>query len=177
MAAALAKRLVGGLSKVSSPSVRFLSSGRRADNAIAATRSEGEGGYGVDLLAKIDTSDHKRFMLINSYFSNGFKVAGLQLAGSVCISPQASFLWNTRSLAEITAESLSFIPLLEPSIDIVVIGCGRRVEQLDPSVRRFLDKERISLEVQTSPNACATFNFLNQESRSVLALLLPLEQS
>lgn len=163
---------------------------RLAAGRLGSGGASGDGGYNVDLLAVAGSSSEKPFMMINSYSRSGFRVSGVQLEGSVCVAPHASFLWRAQSLSELSVDSLRFITLLEPPIDIVVIGCGRRasfgsssrglapgVGSLDPSVRRFFERERIALEVQTSPNACAMFNFLNQENRRALALLLPLEAS
>jgi NADH dehydrogenase [ubiquinone] 1 alpha subcomplex assembly factor 3 len=156
---------------------RYLSSGKGVGVGAKqrAGQSGSEGGYGVDLLTVAGSKSEKPFMLVNSYFRTGFRVSGITLEGSVCIAPHASFLWKPRTVAEISVDSLRFIPLLEPSIEIVVLGCGRTVQEVDPSVRRWLDKQRIALEVHTSPNACATFNFLNQEQRRALAALIPLE--
>ncbi|KAG8457340.1 hypothetical protein KFE25_014069 [Diacronema lutheri] len=138
-------------------------------------RAAGDGGYNVDLLSVAGTSSEKPYMMVNAYSRTGFRVSGLQLEGSVCVAPHASFLWRPRSLDELSLESFRFVPLLEPPVDIVVVGCGARIAQLDPSIRRFFERQRIALEVQTSPNACSMFNFLNQEDRRALALLLPLQ--
>jgi NADH dehydrogenase [ubiquinone] 1 alpha subcomplex assembly factor 3 len=136
-----------------------------------------EGGYGVDLLAVAGSSTEKPFMLVNSYYRTGFRVSGVMLEGSVCVAPHASFMWRPRSVAEVDLDALRFIPLLDPPIDIVVIGTGRAVEKLDPAIRGWFEKRRIGLEVHTSPNACAMFNFLNQENRRAVAVMLPVEPS
>lgn len=136
-----------------------------------------EGGYGVDLLAVAGSPVEKPYMIVNSYYRTGFRVSGVMLEGSVCVAPHASFLWRPRSAAEIDLDALRFVPLLDPPVDIVVLGTGRAVEKLDPAIRGWLEKRRIGLEVHTSPNACATFNFLNQEHRRAVALMVPMEPS
>uniref|UniRef100_A0A3B3YTB6 NADH dehydrogenase [ubiquinone] 1 alpha subcomplex assembly factor 3 n=1 Tax=Poecilia mexicana TaxID=48701 RepID=A0A3B3YTB6_9TELE len=57
--------------------------------------------------------------------------------------------------------------------DILVLGTGSKVERINPSVLALLKRKRIALEVQDTPNACATFNFLNSERRLVAAGLIP----
>uniref|UniRef100_A0A673GKB8 Uncharacterized protein n=1 Tax=Sinocyclocheilus rhinocerous TaxID=307959 RepID=A0A673GKB8_9TELE len=57
----------------------------------------------------------------------------------------------------ITVASLSLFYLLEPRI-ILVLGTG---------------KKGIVVEVQDTPNACATFNFLSNEERLAAAGLIP----
>uniref|UniRef100_A0A9J8C9M9 NADH dehydrogenase [ubiquinone] 1 alpha subcomplex assembly factor 3 n=1 Tax=Cyprinus carpio carpio TaxID=630221 RepID=A0A9J8C9M9_CYPCA len=74
---------------------------------------------------------------------------------------------------DITVESLSLFYLLEPRIEILVLGTGARTERLDPNVLDFLKKKGIAVEVQDTPNACATFNFLSSERRLAAAGLIP----
>lgn len=136
-----------------------------------------EGGYGVDLLAVAGAPKEKPFMIVNSYYRTGFRVSGVMLEGSVCVTPHASFLWRPRTAAEVDLDALRFIPLLEPPIDIVVVGTGRAVDKLDPAIRGWFEKRRIGVEVHTSPNACAMFNFLNQEHRRAVAVMIPIEPS
>ncbi|KTF85235.1 hypothetical protein cypCar_00037944 [Cyprinus carpio] len=57
--------------------------------------------------------------------------------------------------------------------EILVLGTGARTERLDPNVLDFLKKKGIAVEVQDTPNACATFNFLSSERRLAAAGLIP----
>ncbi|NWR27727.1 NDUF3 factor, partial [Tachuris rubrigastra] len=74
---------------------------------------------------------------------------------------------------DISFESLSLFRLLEPHIEILVLGTGDRVERLHPAMLKQMRECRISVEVQDTPNACATFNFLMSEKRMVAAGLIP----
>ena len=79
-------------------------------------------------------------------------------------------------------------------VDLIVLGTGTRVEQLDPDILKALKRKGLNLEIQdtveytdnnlwhiilacelsfTQPNACATFNFLLSEGRPVGAALVP----
>ncbi|XP_041081371.1 NADH dehydrogenase [ubiquinone] 1 alpha subcomplex assembly factor 3 [Polyodon spathula] len=73
---------------------------------------------------------------------------------------------------DISEDSLSLFYLLEPKIEILVLGTGDRVERLDPRILGFM-KKRIAVEVQDTANACATFNFLTSERRITAARLIP----
>nr|KAF6475361.1 NADH:ubiquinone oxidoreductase complex assembly factor 3 [Rousettus aegyptiacus] len=63
--------------------------------------------------------------------------------------------------------------MLEPRIEIVVVGTGDRTERLPPQVLRAMRQRGIAVEVQDTPNACATFNFLCHEGRVTGAALIP----
>lgn len=149
------------------------------DRKVAPTRSvgraQGEGGYGVDLLGAAGASKAKPWTMVNAYDAAGFRVNGVRLLGSVLLAPHASFLWRARTMADVTRASLGFLPLLEPEIELVVIGSGRTIQPLAAEVRAWLERQRIGVEVHTSANACATFNFLNQEERRVVGAMLALD--
>uniref|UniRef100_A0A452VFN1 NADH dehydrogenase [ubiquinone] 1 alpha subcomplex assembly factor 3 n=1 Tax=Ursus maritimus TaxID=29073 RepID=A0A452VFN1_URSMA len=74
---------------------------------------------------------------------------------------------------DITEESFSLFWLLEPRIEIVVVGTGDRTQRLQPQVLQALRRRGIAAEVQDTPNACATFNFLCHEGRVTGAALIP----
>ncbi|PKK26453.1 NADH dehydrogenase (ubiquinone) complex I, assembly factor 3 [Columba livia] len=82
-------------------------------------------------------------------------------------------LCRVGSYKDITHDSLSLFRLLEPRIEILVLGTGDRVERLPPAVLKQMRVCGIAVEVQDTPNACATFNFLTSEKRMAAAGLIP----
>ena len=64
---------------------------------------------------------------------------------------------------------------MQPKLDLVVLGTGSKVRRASPEIYAYLKKFKINLEVQDTPNACATFNFLLDEGRTVGAALIPPE--
>lgn len=111
--------------------------------------------------------------IIYSYSPRGFNISGNRVLGPCAVVPPAILQWNVGRHTDITAESLSLFHLLEPRIEVLVLGTGARTERLDPNVLDFLKKKGIAVEVQDTPNACATFNFLSSERRLVAAALIP----
>ncbi|KAI7790952.1 NADH dehydrogenase [ubiquinone] 1 alpha subcomplex assembly factor 3 [Triplophysa rosa] len=111
--------------------------------------------------------------VIYSYSPRGFNINGNKVFGPCAILPPAILQWNVGCHTDITEESLSLFYLIEPPIEILVLGTGARTERLDPNVLNFLRKKGISVEVQDTPNACATFNFLSSERRITAAGLIP----
>ncbi|MEQ2272463.1 NADH dehydrogenase [ubiquinone] 1 alpha subcomplex assembly factor 3 [Xenotaenia resolanae] len=112
-------------------------------------------------------------ILIHSYSPTGFNIDGNRVFGPCAVLPPAILQWNVGSYRDITEESISLFHMLEPPIEILVLGTGSRVEQINPLVLALLKRKRIAVEVQDTPNACATFNFLNSERRLVAAGLIP----
>ncbi|XP_020789871.1 NADH dehydrogenase [ubiquinone] 1 alpha subcomplex assembly factor 3 [Boleophthalmus pectinirostris] len=115
--------------------------------------------------------------MIQSYSSRGFNIDGNRVFGPCAVLPPAILQWKVGSHTDITEESVSLFHMIEPRIEILVLGTGAKVERIDPAVLALLKKKGISVEVQDTPNACATFNFLTSERRVAAAGLIPPPQS
>ena len=59
--------------------------------------------------------------------------------------------------------------------DILVLGVGDTTDssRINKKIPSFMVKRRINIEVLPTEQACATFNFLNAESRYIAGALLP----
>ncbi|XP_006010919.1 NADH dehydrogenase [ubiquinone] 1 alpha subcomplex assembly factor 3 [Latimeria chalumnae] len=112
-------------------------------------------------------------MLVDGYSSHGFTINGDKVIGPCAIIPQAVLQWNVGSARDITEDSLALFHMIVPKIEVLVLGTGDRVERIDPKVLKFMRMKGIAVEVQDTPNACATFNFLTSEHRLTAAGLIP----
>lgn len=112
-------------------------------------------------------------MFIEGYSNRGFTISGNVVVGPCAVLPRTILQWNVGSYRDISHESLSLFRLLEPRIEILVLGTGDRVERLSPAMLKQMRECGIAVEVQDTPNACATFNFLTSEKRMVAAGLIP----
>ncbi|KAM6927839.1 NADH dehydrogenase [ubiquinone] 1 alpha subcomplex assembly factor 3 [Xenentodon cancila] len=112
-------------------------------------------------------------ILIHSYSPAGFNIDGNRVFGPCVLLPPAILQWNVGSYKDITEDSMSLFHMLEPTIEILIVGTGAQLERINPSVLALLKRKRIAVEVQDTPNACATFNFLSSERRLVAAGLIP----
>ncbi|KAM4613302.1 NADH dehydrogenase [ubiquinone] 1 alpha subcomplex assembly factor 3 [Polymixia lowei] len=112
-------------------------------------------------------------VMIHSYSPRGFNIDGNKVLGPCAVLPPAILQWNVGSYEDITEESVSLFHMLEPRIEILVLGTGARSERINPKVLALLKSKGISVEVQDTPNACATFNFLTSERRVTAAGLIP----
>ncbi|XP_028303100.1 NADH dehydrogenase [ubiquinone] 1 alpha subcomplex assembly factor 3 [Gouania willdenowi] len=111
--------------------------------------------------------------MIYTYSPTGFNIDGNKVFGPCALLPPAILQWNISSYKDITEESVSLFHMVEPKIEILVLGTGARLERINPSVFALLKRKGISIEVQDTPNACATFNFLISERRIAAAGLIP----
>ncbi|GMT25980.1 hypothetical protein PFISCL1PPCAC_17277 [Pristionchus fissidentatus] len=115
-------------------------------------------------------------MGVRGLSSYGFRmIDGSFLYGPIALFPKTALSWRVRTPDDITPESLSLFAMLEPKIDILVLGVGDKkdIDKVRARVFRFLQEHKIGLEISDTEDALATFNFLNAESRYVAAALYP----
>jgi len=115
--------------------------------------------------------------LIDSYSSSGFRLNDNSfLIGPSIIFPTAVFSWNIRSATDITEESLAIFTMLDPRLDLLVIGHGQ-----ESTVRNAVDiksilgvkQKGLNLEILATDKAISTYNYLIEEGRVVAAALIP----
>lgn len=83
--------------------------------------------------------------------------------------------WNIARVEDINEKSLCLFPLLEPKIDILVLGTGDHTvtPEFQKTIFGFMKKYNINMEVLPSEQACTTYNFLASEGRIVGAAIIP----
>lgn len=83
--------------------------------------------------------------------------------------------WNVGSADDINEATLSLFCILEPKIDVLVLGLGDA--DVTPTIAKrimaFTRKYKVNVEILTTESACATFNFLNAEQRMVAGAFIP----
>ncbi|XP_073155814.1 uncharacterized protein [Henckelia pumila] len=114
--------------------------------------------------------DQLRFQEIDD---SGFKVNGVKYEGSLICMGNFVMSWTPKKFSDITAESLSIFQTVQPTPDILILGCGRHIQPIDPKLRSFIRSTGMKLEAVDSRNAASTYNILNEEGRIVAAALLP----
>lgn len=98
----------------------------------------------------------------------------MQVQGAILCLGDLWLRWNVKTLKDVTLESLSLVDLVKPTVDLVLLGCGKRIVQPPDKLVVGLRKKAIALETIDTVNAVSTFNLLNQEGRRVMAALLPM---
>ncbi|XP_067118422.1 NADH dehydrogenase [ubiquinone] 1 alpha subcomplex assembly factor 3 [Centruroides vittatus] len=113
-------------------------------------------------------------LMINGYSNFGFRLNNnLFVLGPLAIFPRSVLQWNVKTVDDINENSLSLFYLLEPKIDVLVLGVGDQGNTLKPSILKFLRSKRINVEVLPTQHACTTYNYLTAENRCIAAALIP----
>ncbi|XP_051132394.1 uncharacterized protein LOC127252316 [Andrographis paniculata] len=114
--------------------------------------------------------DQLRFQEFND---TGFKVSGVMYEGSLLCVGNLIMQWTPKKFSDITAESLSIFKTVRPVPEILIIGCGRYIQPVNPQLRNFIRSTGMKVEAVDSRNAASTYNILNEEGRMVAAALIP----
>ncbi|XP_035214525.1 NADH dehydrogenase [ubiquinone] 1 alpha subcomplex assembly factor 3-like [Stegodyphus dumicola] len=134
---------------------------------------EGDGKTTVTVLNK----EHKHLVMIDSYSNMGFRLnQGIFVMGPVAVFPRSIMQWNVEDATNLKPESLTLFCLLEPKLDLLVIGTGSKRVQPSRDILEYLKANKISTEVLPTDQACSIFNFLNVEGRCVAGAFIPPER-
>jgi len=109
--------------------------------------------------------------VIESYGPGGFRVSGVAHDGAILVLPQATRPWSVASIADATAANLA--PVVEAAIEILLLGCGKRMALVPQTLRQELRARGIVVDAMDTGAACRTYNVLLAEDRRVAAALLP----
>ena len=110
--------------------------------------------------------------VIESYGTAGFRVSGTAHAGSILVFVDSTVPWPVERLDEVTIERLAPV-LARGDIEILLLGCGRRMALVPPALRARLRQAGIVIDAMDTGAACRTYSVLLGEGRRVAAALLP----
>lgn len=112
--------------------------------------------------------------IIQSYAGGTFKVSGQTYDGAVFVLPDQAKEWacsgDIKSLQE---KDFEFLIGQADEIDVVLLGCGKVTQFLEPTLKYALRNKGLNIDVMDSGAACRTYNVLMAEGRRVAAALLP----
>ncbi|XP_064606640.1 NADH dehydrogenase [ubiquinone] 1 alpha subcomplex assembly factor 3-like isoform X2 [Liolophura sinensis] len=115
-------------------------------------------------------------MYVESYSQLGFRLnTGVRIIGPCAVFPKSILHWNVKGAEDIHESSLCLFTLLEPKLDILIIGKGDRSSSVSPKLYTYLRSKKINVEILPTDQALATFNFLNSERRYVAGAFIPPE--
>ncbi|KAL7638223.1 UNVERIFIED_CONTAM: hypothetical protein RMT77_010787 [Armadillidium vulgare] len=89
------------------------------------------------------------------------------------IFPRTVLSWRVKEAEEVNVESLSLFTILEPKLDVIIIGKGDKENMISLKTIQQMRSKGSSLEILPTEQACYTYNFLVSEGRFVAAALLP----
>jgi len=112
--------------------------------------------------------------VIDSYGPGRFRISGEEHAGGVIVFPERTLAWPVAEFAGIGIEHLEVVLAAEPAVEVLLIGCGARMQMPPPALREALRARGISCDVMDTGAACRTYNILLSEARRVAAALIPM---
>lgn len=111
--------------------------------------------------------------VIESYGRSSFRVSGIAHEGAVLVFPDATLPWDGAvRVEELTAAAFAAV-IERGGIEILLVGCGRRMVPLPRDLRARLREAGIIVDTMDTGAACRTYNVLLAEDRRVAAALLP----
>ncbi|WP_029014394.1 Mth938-like domain-containing protein [Niveispirillum irakense] len=111
--------------------------------------------------------------VIDTYGPGIFRVSNQVHEGAVIVQPGQTIPWPVTSFAALTLTDFAPLLGLDPKVEVLLVGCGPRMQLMPSALRRQLREAGIVADVMDSPAACRTYNILLAEGRRVAAALLP----
>jgi uncharacterized protein len=109
--------------------------------------------------------------VIESYGTAGFRVSGTAHAGSILVFIDTTLAWPVAKIEDVTIDGLAPV-VARGDIEILLLGCGRRMVPVPVELRRALRAKGIVLDAMDTGAACRTYNILLSEERRVAAALI-----
>ncbi|MGB0572159.1 MAG: Mth938-like domain-containing protein [Alphaproteobacteria bacterium] len=123
------------------------------------------------------TSDTIVHQIVERYGAGKFQISGLTYQNSVLVFPERTVDWSVSTFTDIDADALATV-LAESEaaseIELLLLGCGPRMELVSQSLRAPLRAAGIVIEPMDTGAAARTFNLLLSEDRRVAAALIVL---
>lgn len=113
--------------------------------------------------------------VIEAYGPAGFRIGGVDHAGSVLVLPDRTLAWAVTAISEVTPDSLAAVLGLRGAVELLLLGTGARMKAAPPALRQALRANGIALEPMDTGAACRTYNVLVAEDRRVAAALMRIE--
>ena len=123
---------------------------------------------------EFSTSVPENRQVIESYGAGRFRVSGVEHTGSVLVFQDRTIPWNVARMDSLAADSFGPIIAADPSVEILLLGCGERLQFLTQDLRTHLRDHAIGFDVMDTGAACRTYNVLIAEARRVAAALIAL---
>lgn len=113
---------------------------------------------------------------IQKYGPDGFTVSAVKFGGPVLVFPHESISWGASDPNELTPHYFAAVIERAASLDLCLLGCGRRMTLVPSDIKAALKASGVNIEPMDSGAASRTFNVLLAEGRAVCAALFPMAQ-
>lgn len=113
--------------------------------------------------------------VIEAYGDGTFRVNGRVHRGSVLVFADRTLMWEVSDMTEVSAESLAAVGRAEPTVEVLLLGCGAQAALAPRVLREALRVDGVVVEATDTGAACRTFNLLMAEERRAAAALIAVE--
>lgn len=110
--------------------------------------------------------------VVEGYGDGRFRITGEVYEGSVIVFPERTVAWPVTAFAEMTVASLSEVTDGGNDIDLLLLGCGPKMQLVTKAFRQPVREAGVVIEPMDTGAACRTFNVLMAEERRVAAALI-----
>jgi uncharacterized protein len=110
--------------------------------------------------------------VIEAYGDKRFRVTGEVYEGSILVFPDRTLNWKVAAFEDLTVESLQPIMDAAGDVEVLLLGCGARMELITKAVRGPVRDAGIVIEPMDTGAAARTYNVLMMEDRRVAAALI-----
>jgi len=114
--------------------------------------------------------------MVDSFAVDGFRLnSDTKVFGPCIVFPNHVLSWRVRGHEDITEDSLTLFKLLDPKVEVLVVGYGQQLPRPPISVDIIMKMKKLGIvmEIFSTENAIPVYNFLVEEGRMVAAALIP----
>ena len=122
-----------------------------------------------------DPNTAERPPTIDGYGAGGFRVDGVSHDGSLIVLPTRIVEWAVTEFAQIDAASLPPALFGDAGVELLLLGCGARMQLVPSALRETLREAGIVVEPMDTGAAVRTYNILLGEHRRVAAALVAVD--
>ena len=126
-------------------------------------------------MLEINTPDFGGQPPIDAYGNGGFRIGAIRHNGSLLLTPSRALEWSVKSMDQIGADSFAVLEKEAADIELLLLGCGVRIEMVPKTIREALRAMGMTLEQMDTGAACRTYNVLLAEKRKIAAALIAVD--
>ncbi len=112
---------------------------------------------------------------IEGYGAGGFRIDGTIHKGSLIVLPTGVVEWTVSEFAEIDAASLPPALFGDAKVELLLLGCGTRMQPVPGALREALRAVGTVVEPMDTGAAVRTYNVLLGEHRQLAAALVAID--
>lgn len=87
---------------------------------------------------------------IKGFDKYGFNISGVHMRGSVICFNNLVLLWNVTRVEDISPRNLAPVHMIDPKPEILIIGTGREMRNVNPALFGYFSRKGISVEPMAS---------------------------